>query len=52
MTVKEILIIVMMTVDELLMPIMEEDKHVMLNIGCQQKLNARDNLWAYMQERF
>lgn len=48
---KEILIIVVMTVNELLMPMMEEDKHMMMNIVANKNLNhVRDNLWAYTQE--
>lgn len=43
----------MMTVNELLMPMMEEDKHVMMNIVANKNLNhVRDNLWAYTQEHF
>lgn len=52
-TGKEIMIIVVMTVNELLMPVMEEDKHVMMNIAANKNLNhVGDNLWAYMQEHF
>lgn len=52
-TGKEILIIVVMTVNELLMPMMEEDKHVMMNIVANKNLNhVGDNLWVCMQEHF
>lgn len=38
--VKEIVIIVVMAVDEVLTLMMEEDKQVMMNSGCQEELKS------------